>query len=332
MQAAARCLEWSASGYCRPEWIWTDQFGNEAPVGSFWCAATCGACAGPEATWTTGRFANKQLSVSGVGVYVWKTSSPFTSFILQSLELHAGAHYYVATPYTTTYNKAGSTLVLPSVDPALLSLRGRIACMAMSARGSDNCAIDFGVENAGSGWFAMAYGGCAGKLVGSTSKKTHPEAAKVTLSLEAQVTSTQDMITGSFSFYDSKGALIADSTVRLMLAVDKGSFFPNTVPAATIGTGAVAPMVRWYRFMSLLHSGGNDYALNDKADASYMSNAQFTNLKLYDWAAKKDRAWDISKVEHAWHVETANVQALTISPASAPNKDTFSCVQQVQYI
>lgn len=325
-QAAARCSWYKTRGYCATKWTWTDKYGNKARLGSFWCAATCGVCAGPEASWTTGTFANKQLSVGGVGVYVWKTNAAFTEYILPSLELHVGAHYYAAAPYTTNYNSAMAYMTLPSVDEVLLSSSKRVACMAINARGSKYCGVDFSVENEGSGWFAMFYGSCNG-IFQKGNRSPHPAATQVSISVDATVDSTQDAVVASFNFLNADGDVVGSDT--LSFTEDKGTFFPNTVTAES---RMEYPMVRWTRFMSLLHSGGVDYAMGDKADGTYMTNAQFDSLQLYDWAAEQYTPWGSSNVEHAWHVETGNVQELSITPTSTSTTDTFSCMQQVQYI
>lgn len=306
------CSSWKSKGYCDPSWYAGETWQR---VGSYWCQATCGACKGPEASWTAaGPISNKQFSAAGVGVFVYKSSAPFNSHIEPFLEHHAGAHYYVQTTYTTDYSSAMAYITLPTFD-----LKGRrIPCLAfavMSKRGS----VDFAVENKGSGWFAMYYSGAVRR--GENGYRTYPSAAKVLLSMDVYTTSTNDVVSASFTFYDKAGSRLGEE--RLAFKEPYNTFFE---------LAGMHPRVRWIRFMSFLHSNGQNDPAGDIADQAWMSNAKFSSLQLYNWSQRKYVVWDMSRIEHAWSVETANIPNLQISPSSAPTSDSFSAIQQVWYV
>lgn len=197
------------------------------------CPATCGTCAGPQANWassTTG-----QYSVGGVGVYVTKTVAPFQSHVLAFLELHAGAHYYVQAPYTSTYSAARGTAYLPTT----LDLKGRrIACIAFSvlSRGGAT-AVDFGIENAGSGWFALYYSGSSD--MGFTDSGRFSTAYRVELSMRMYI-DTQDRVQGVYKFYNSAGTLLGTRTLTFSRPL--GTFLAQTAVNSKV------PVARLIRF------------------------------------------------------------------------------------
>lgn len=149
------------------------------------------------------------------------------------------------------------------------------------------------------------------------------------MSMGVRVTSDKDVVSTYLEFSDSAG--IKSGTHTLVFTRPRGSFFGEDCSCTCPGLWYRDPTPTLLRFMSLLPNCAK-YPFCDKADQSSVTNARFTSLQLYDWAAKSFRVWDTSRIEYAWHSETANVPTLSISPANAPSTDTFSCRQQVQYL
>ena len=54
-------------------------------------------------------------------------------------------------------------------------------------------------------------------------------------------------------------------------------------------------------------------------------------LKLYHRSNRVWQDWSMSRIEHAWSVQTANIGHLSISPSTSPTSDTFTAIQQWWY-
>lgn len=63
--------------------------------------------------------------------------------------------------------------------------------------------------------------------------------------------------------------------------------------------------LRFLRFMSLLPNGGASSASRDIADGAYITNARFTQLRLWNAAATTPNwvPWNAARIEHAWSVQ-----------------------------
>lgn len=238
-------------------------------------------------------------TVDNVGVYVYKSDKPFYSHIRHFIELNNGAHYYVQNYYDTDYSNAIGTIELPTGND--LNLQGRVACLSLSVMGGAG-AVDIGVENAGSGWFPYYYAGYVNE--GHNPGRTYPNAAKVFFSIDALNSGSSDRVSGQFIFYDASGSEIATET--LVFAKPKGDFFH---------TSGGKPLLRFLRFMSLLPGNGANLAEYDVPDGSYMRNPKFTGLQLYH-RENGYQKWNMNQIEHAWSVQTANIEDLQISPSA----------------
>ena len=259
-----------------------------------------------------GPIEGKSISVDNVGVYIYKSKVSFKDHILSLIELHAGAHYYVQGPYTALYPRMTATIILPTI----YLNNNRIACLAFTAYGLK--LVDFGIENRGSGWFAMYYSGFGSE---QNEGETWVDATKVDVILEAKIEGNNDKVIGIFRFYAGNREL---GETLLTFTRGKGQLFKSE----TIGTVSY-PILRWVRFMSLLHSNGQNYAPGDIADGSFITNEQFSELKFYSRSTQAV-PWDRSLIEYAWSVQTGNID-MENSQIGASAVDKFTCIQRLWY-
>lgn len=243
--------------------------------------------------------------------YVYKSSVPYTSHIRNFVEEFAGAHYYVQAPYTTTYTSAFGWAELTNLS---LNLKpNRVAYLSFGVL-SNASAVDFGIRNTGAGWETYYYAHGA-----FTEWKNFNEnittAKRVQLNVNVVTTSTQDKVTADFVFVNSAGATI--TTIHRECVAPKGKLFSY----ASVGA---KPSVRYYRFMSLVPNGTD--ATND---LSYMRNAKFSGLQLYNSTTRTYQTWDIAttRVEHAWQVQNANITDFT----SAGTNEAISIFHSYRY-
>ena len=181
------CAKWAAAGYCAPQYSITtlgpDRQYHTMPIGSYWCARTCGRCAGTPEEWGS-LHGDNNIVAGGTGVYVWRVApaESVRNSIGWLLELNVGAHYYALGPFSTQFKTARGTFVLPTDSE--LDMKGtlpdfdgsahlqerRIPCLSFNVFSQETVnnvlsqwGVDIGVEHRGDGWYVYYWcGACNG--------------------------------------------------------------------------------------------------------------------------------------------------------------------------
>jgi len=226
-----------------------------------------------------------------LGGYIYKSyesifSAParFADHIKPLVEANVGAHYYVQSPYTTTYSSASATVDVNSVN---LTHNGRNAYISLGivTEGSTYYSFDIGLiydrslrNGVEAGWVpcAIAHGGttptptisCTDSSVTGIwnfYKSKYSGARYCDINIAVSKTSSNDVVTVTYT-YRSAGSTLA--TCVLTYNFTAGAMFTST---------STTPKLRFMRFVSLVPA--NDDGTDDDRDYSIL-NANLNSLKL----------------------------------------------------
>lgn len=258
---------------------------------------------------TTGPYSN---IVGSVGGYIYKNAAgqTFKDHIKGCLEVNAGAHYYVQSPYDC-YASASARIDLSkaSIDPK--DRNGYISLsMVMAGQKAGQC--DIGLGYLDGKWQPVKWcrdirvtGSVAGLPETSSSGLWTPLAnqnAVVDITITISSTSTTETFTGVFKIGN-------DEIAHVTYSGDRGDFF-------AYHWSQNKPLVRFVRFMSLVPQDPSE----DDKDFSTMEG-EIENLKI------NGSNWNADRIEYAWSVQGANIESLKIS-----NLATSSIAQNADYI
>lgn len=259
------------------------------------------------------------LSDCKIGVNLLKTKSDtkgnaiFNQFIRGRVNPNVGGYYYAYAYQNEGYVEASGRIPLAQCSVSKIAGKRRAyVSMGVLCNGSTYRFFDVGVANDGYGWYPYVHGMnvytydvAQQKYVlngdiqyfhtGNLAVKTNrlesgailPGSGAVTLKLEAGVYTDRDYVrftytcgslTGTIAFNAAKGTMHTRSNNK--------------------------PVVRFYRFMSLVPLTGNGE--NDGADSSGLS-AAIDTLKL------GTATWDAAKIQHAYASQIENVKSLMVS-------------------
>lgn len=216
-------------------------------------------------------------------VYIVKGGSLFT-------EYNHGAHYYVFSPYTSTYQEAFANIKLPTSFNNAYNTRN--GCIALGIYGSQR-GIDMGLKNTGNGWFPAIYDVYyAENHLYEDAEHLYPEYTAPSTATNAIIT-VNPVSTTSVRMYvqfkDSSGYNVG-TTFDQTISIEPGNL-------VTDNYGNV--ICRFYRFASLIPKDG---VIDNREDSSYMLGGQFINVSLYHRTYQSYQTWGIStdRVSHAW--------------------------------
>ena len=227
---------------------------------------------------------------------------------------------------TSTYDAVKGTMVVPpglNGGANLNTKQLRIPEMVINAQ-MEKYSVDFGIQHnqmGTAGWRAFCF--AVTDNTGCTQQNYLPKISSVDFQVTAvRTAAAQDVVTGTFTFRSTTGSV---TTQTIQKAWPAGTFWSTN-----------SHVVRWARFMSFLPNNGASSATKDTADGSYMKGAQFIALKLRRAGSSPATwtAWTASLIEHAWSVQTANINPLKIgglTTTTPSDGDSFNAIHQLFY-
>ena len=251
----------------------------------------------------------------GVGITMYKSFAynygattgnivTFGNHIRDAVEPYAGAHYYLRSRYSDTYNSVSCKVNLNNVTLNRGSgNRNAFLSLGIVSDGTDMKQCDFGLGNFynKSGWRAATY-----------SKKWGTEVTndfdEVTGDFENAVFSGVVTITVANESTSSKDVLrctVADSSKSVVIKYEAaaGTYF--------VRNSAGKACLRFVRFMSLVPQ---DEPFDD-ADNSVLEATMY-DIKL------NNSTWQATDIEHAWSVQGANITNLQLGNVTS-NGSTY---------
>ena len=262
---------------------------------------------------------NEYASLGGM---IYKSNVTYASHIKNFVQPLHGAHYYVQSPYSNTYDKAKAFVDLSTVQVDTKGKRNAYISLGTKTEKTSGTgvSIDFGLVNEGSGWCAVSYMTSTGAISPSYTenfKKIYAGAAKVDFYVRLIAKASTDDIDAYFIFYDSSYNVLGTSYILY-----------QTAPGQLFKRVDGKPVTRFIRFMSLVPKVG---PTTDDKDDSYL-NATLSNLKLCNSSGEIN--WDASNIQFAWSMQGANINSLKISTLTsspvASNADRIEIIHRYQ--
>ena len=228
-----------------------------------------------------------------------------SAHIAPCVEMGCGAHYYSHGIYNSTYRKAETTVNLSTIT--VDTKNRRVACISLGVIGGYG-PCDMGIETFdGVNWFAHYW--CGANGTGGNGQVVSG-AAKVKITVEPTQTTSNDLVYGTFQWYNTAGTIIKSET--LTCTARKNALFDVNSSGLTIQ--------RFHRFMSLIPRDELGYSpQSDTADGSKLIGGNLTSNKLY-LSNGSSVTWGTNLMDYIW-----SVQGWNISSFSPGNTDTFSC-------
>lgn len=267
-----------------------------------------------------------------MGGYIYKSyesilgrSQYYKDHIKSLVEANVGAHYYVQSPYTTSYSKASGTIKLTEVSENCKT-RSAFISMGIVTGGTLFSSVDVGMINkanagwqpcvlatsdSGANWGIPTFEPASITKFSDFSVNKYTGVVYCTIDIEVSKTSVKDRLICTYTYKNSSKSTIASCKMTYEKSI--GTLYES---------GYSTPCVRFTRFASLVPA--NNDPTKDDADGSYL-NANISDLKL------NSSNWTASQIDYAWSVQGANILELNISTLSGSTSNADSIKIKHQY-
>ena len=229
-------------------------------------------------------------------------------------EFNNGAHYYVFSSQSSTYQEAFANIKLPTTFNNASNTRN--GCIALGIYGT-HAGIDMGLKNEGNGWFPAIFD-VYKNIVDSNqpAEICYPQYTAPSTATNAIITVNPVSTTSVrmyIQFKDSSGNNVG-TTFEETVSVQSGNLVEDAY-------GHI--ICRFYRFASLIPKAG---VTDNREDGSKMLGGQFTNVGLYHRTNHVYQDWGIytNQASYAWIVypDKCSVYATTTSDSFTINHNS----------
>lgn len=265
-----------------------------------------------------------------VGVNLLKTMSDtkepiatFDKFVRGRVNPNLGGYYYAYAYQNDGYVEASGRI--PLTQCSVLNLNGKrraLVCLGVLCNGSLYRYFDVGLANDGDGWYPMVYGvnvykydEASKSYVFNGDIQYHPTTTGLKVKTHKNESGTILPSNGTVSIKLEAGVYPERDYVRITYTCGSltGTLAFNAPKGTMHSRSGGKPVVRFYRFMSLIPREGDGE--NDVADKSALS-AGMDSLKL------GTAVWDAAKIQHSYASQIENVKKLSVSTLTSSSIGT----------